>query len=343
MKPILLSIILFFATTICSQKVNTAIVAFYNFENLYDTIDQDHVQDEEFTPAGTKNYKGYIYIEKLAHLDDVVSLIGTEFNPDGAAIIGTAEIENKSVLKDFVKQEKVKNRNYQIVHYDSKDARGVDVALLYNPKYFKVINSQKIYVDLSSKGESSPTRDILWVKGMLMGEIVHVFVNHWPSRRGGEEISLEKRCLAASFCRKVIDSIQLEDPLAKIIVMGDLNDDPNSPSVTDCLKALGSKEKAKDGYLYNPFLDYYSKGIGTLAYNDSWNLFDQIMVSEPFLNNKPNEIGFKNAYIFSKSFMTNITGAFKGYPLRTYVGDTYAGGYSDHFPTYIVLTKKITE
>lgn len=343
-----LKLILFLSILIGSQISNaqdkyvSGIIGFYNFENLYDTIDQDHVQDEEFTPTGTKRYTGEVYRDKLTKLDRVVSEIGTDLNPDGVAILGVAEIENKSVLRDFSSQEKVKSRNYKIVHYDSRDARGVDVALLYNPKYFKVIKSGKIEVDLSDLGEGH-TRDILWVNGLFMGEEIYVMVGHWPSRRGGEEVSLERRCRAASTMRMKIDSIQKETPNAKIVVMGDLNDDPTSPSVTDCLKADGDISKASNGVLFNPFYDYFKNGIGTLAYNDSWNLFDQIMISEGFLDKREYSIMYQKAYIFSKSYMKNLTGSYKGYPFRTFAGDMYQGGYSDHFPTYLYFKKKLKE
>lgn len=337
-----LFLVLFFSVNslFSQEKYISGIIGFYNFENLYDTIDQEFVQDEEFTPNGTKRYTGKVYWEKLTKLDQVVSEIGVDLNPDGVAILGVAEIENKSVLRDFSKQEKVKDRGYKIVHYDSKDARGVDVGILYNPKYFKVIKSGKIEVDLSDLGEGH-TRDVLWAQGLFMGEEIYVMVGHWPSRRGGEEVSLERRCRAATTMRTKIDSIQKEYPKAKIVVMGDLNDDPTSPSVTDCLKASGDIFKATNGVLFNPFYDYFKKGIGTLAYNDSWNLFDQIMISEGFLEKFEYSLLYQKAFIFSKTYMKNLTGNFKGYPFRTYVGDTYQAGYSDHFPTFLYFKKKL--
>lgn len=322
----------------------TAIIAFYNFENLYDTIDQKDVMDDEFTPKGTKNYTGKIYKEKLTHLDEVISQIGVEVNPDGPAILGVAEIENRSVLEDFTKQNGVRGRNYQIVHYDSYDERGIDVALFYNPKYFRVIKSRALYVKLgNTSGDKGATRDVLWVNGLLNGEEINVFVAHWPSRRGGEEVSLAKRAIAAETGRRMIDTLLQSNPKAKVVYMGDLNDDPTSPSVTKHLRATGQSNKLKEGDLFNPFYSYYKKGIGTLAYNDSWNLFDQIMVSQAWLDKNQKGFFFQKAEIFNRPFLATTTGNFKGYPHRTYVGDTYAGGYSDHFPTYIVLFKKVTD
>jgi endonuclease/exonuclease/phosphatase family metal-dependent hydrolase len=206
--------------------------------------------------------------------------------------------------------------------------------LLYNPKYFKVLKSDKIFVDLSEFSEGGKTRDILWVKGEFMGEELHIMVGHWPSRRGGEEASMARRCKAAETMRKKADSIYLENPDANIITMGDLNDDPTSPSVVNCLKAVSDRSKANSGIFYNPFADYFKKGIGTLAFNDAWNLFDQIIVS-PSMIEKTAKLKFDGAYIFSRKYMISMD------PYRTYNGDVYAGGYSDHFPTYIVIKKPI--
>lgn len=339
-KNLAIIILLLSAIAINAQvKYNVGLIGFYNLENLYDTIDQAHVSDEEFTPNGTRRYDGKTYIDKLSKLEQVLSEMGTDHRPEGFALLGVAEIENRTVLKDLCAQPKLADKNLKIVHYDSKDARGIDVGLLYNPKYFKVINSGKIYVDMSDLGEGK-TRDILWVKGLFMGEELYVMVAHWPSRRGGEEASMAKRCRAAEFMRAKADSIYKTEPNANIVMMGDLNDDPTSPSLVNCLKAVGEKENAIDGKMFNPFADYFRKGIGTLAYNDSWNLFDQIIVSSSMIN-KDNGLIFDGAHIFTRKYMTQMDGQYKGYPFRTYNGDIYQGGYSDHFPTYMVIKKKV--
>lgn len=320
------------------EKYNIGLIGFYNLENLYDTIDQDDVNDEEFTPEGTRRYTPAVYRDKLSKLEKVLAEMGTDHSDEGIAILGVSEIENRSVLKDLTAQEKLKSKNFKIVHYDSRDARGVDVGLLYNPKYFKVLKSDKIYVNMDDLGEGK-TRDILWVQGLFMGEELHVMVAHWPSRRGGEEVSLPKRCRAAEFMRAKADSIYLLNPNANIIVMGDLNDDPTSPSVVKCLKSSGKKEEAVDGIFFNPFYDYFKKGIGTLAYADAWNLFDQVIVS-PSMLKADNTLQYGGGFIFSRNYMVQMDGQYKGYPLRTYNGDIYQGGFSDHFPTYVVLKKR---
>lgn len=329
------------------QAQNTykvGVIGFYNLENLFDTIDQPDVNDDDFTPEGANLYTPVVYKDKLGKLSDVVSDIGMDVSPDGVSILGVAEIENESVLRDLVAMPKLKSRNFQIIHYDSPDRRGIDVAMLYNPKYFTVKHSEPLYVPLkNSDGTPYFTRDILYVYGSYCGEPIHLFVNHWPSRRGGEEASAPSRALAAGVAKAKIDSINKADPNAKIILMGDLNDDPVSPSLTRVLGTQGDKEKVKSKGLYNPWVGYYKDGIGTLAYNDAWNLFDQIVVSYPFLDKKQSGFFFQKASIYKKEFMLQKSGRYKGYPMRTYDYSIYVGGYSDHFPTYITLLRPVVK
>jgi hypothetical protein len=324
------------------QLYKVLAIGFYNVENLYDTINQPNVNDDEYTPEGARGYTGKIFKDKLSKLSDVISLMGTDYTPDGMAILGMAELENRSVLEALVKEPKLVEKNYGIVHYDSPDLRGVDVALLYHPKYFRETYSEPLFVPLKgNEGKGYFTRDILYVEGYLIDEKVHIFVNHWPSRRGGEEASAPGRALAASVAKHKIDSVLALNPDAKIILMGDLNDDPISPSVAKVLGAKGKKEDVKPGQLYNPWVDPYKKGIGTLAYQDAWGLFDQIIISYGWLKKEQKGYHFHKAEIFNREFMVQKTGKYKGYAMRTYDGNRYAGGYSDHFPTYIILAKPV--
>jgi endonuclease/exonuclease/phosphatase family metal-dependent hydrolase len=204
-----------------------------------------------------------------------------------------------------------------------------------------VISSASLYVPLKdSDGKPRFTRDILYVHGLLQGEPFHIFVNHWPSRRGGEQASAPGRALAASVAKARIDSIFMTDPDAKIILMGDLNDDPVSPSVTKVLGAKTDASKVRRSELYNPWYAYYKEGIGTLAYNDAWNLFDQIIISQSMLNKSQDGFFLQRAEIFKREFMLQTSGRYKGYPKRTYDFSNYMGGYSDHFPTYLILLKE---
>ncbi len=339
---ILAAIILPIVVFAQQKQYKVGCIGFYNFENLFDTLDTPNKIDEEFTPQGANRYDTKIYLDKLNNLAQVVAELGTEITPDGIAILGTAEIENRKVLEDFVQHPLIKSRNFQIVHYESPDERGIDVALIYQPKYFQVITSRPIEVEIyEDNNERSYTRDILFVSGWFDGEPIHIMVNHWPSRRGGEAATQPLRNYAANLCKTIADSLLQADPNAKVLIMGDLNDDPSSPSVREVLNAKQKKEQVKPGSFFNPMYDYYKKGIGTLAYQDAWSLFDQIIISHGWINEKAGGYQFYQAHVHNKSYLTQTTGQFRGYPLRAYVGSTYMGGYSDHFPVYLYLLKEI--
>jgi hypothetical protein len=344
MKYLFLTLIFLFSIQFSkaqTKKYKIATIAFYNLENLYDTIDDPLKNDDEFTPNGKKKYSASVYFDKLQKLSTVISEIATEVTPDGAAILGVAEIENRNVLEDLCKTEKLKNRNYKVVHYDSPDERGVDVALLYNPKYFKLLASKPITLSTFHLGGDRPTRDILWVTGLLDGDTVQLFVNHWPSRGGGEELTAPFRNEGSRICKHYIDSLVNINANAKCIIMGDLNDNPTNPSCSKIVNAVSNPDKLKtQKQMFNPWLNYYKKGLGTLAYQDVWSLFDQLILSYGFVKSDKGYV-FKQAIIYSKPYMISNTGRFKGYPFRTFDFDNYNGGYSDHFPTYIILLKEL--
>ncbi|GJM32242.1 MAG: endonuclease [Saprospiraceae bacterium] len=346
-KLIFLTLLLILPLLSAAQKkkqYQIGAIGFYNFENLFDTEDDPVINDDDFTPQGDNLYTDVIYQEKLSHLARVVSELATEKTPDGVALLGVAEIENRKVLEDFVIQPKIIDRNYQIVHFDSPDRRGIDVALLYQPKYFKVIESKALPVMLYRADSSRIyTRDILYVAGEFNGEPMHVFVNHWPSRRGGQAASQPLRNAAAFVCKQVCDSLLNVDPLAKIMIMGDLNDDPVSPSVKSVLDAKGKKEQVRKKGFYNPLYTYFKKGIGTLAYQDAWSLFDQIIVSNGLISKQAEGYHYYQAVVHNPKYLVQKTGHFKGYPFRTFSGNAYLGGYSDHFPVYIYVIKEISE
>ncbi len=343
-KKFVAALLLFASLSATAQKKDykPIIIGFYNLENFYDTVDNPITNDEEFLPKGIRNYNTDIYLDKVNKLATVISQIGTEFNPDGPAVLGVAEVENDTVLQQLVQHKLIGKRNYGIVHYDSKDIRGVDVGLLYNPKYFKPDTSDKLFVQLPGGSKDSYfTRDILWVKGKLDGETVHIYVNHWPSRVGGEQRSAPARNAAAQVCKNHMDSIAKLEPNARVIIMGDLNDDPINESVTTVLNAKAKTKDVFKGGLYNPWTDLYKKGIGTLAYQDAWGLFDQILISYPFLDKDQSGLFFYQPHIFQREYLVENKGRYKGYPMRTWDGNTYRGGYSDHFPTYLVMLKKV--
>lgn len=321
-----------------SVKRSPLVIAFYNLENLYDTIDNPMVSDDEFTPQGAKQYNADIYRDKLFKLATVIKDIGVTDHTAGAAILGVAEIENDTVLYDLVRHFLLRDRKLKIIHFDSKDARGIDVGLLYNPALFIPHQAMPLRVELPGRTkEASSTRDILYVKGNLMGETVHIYVNHWPSRRGGEVRSAPARAAAAIVCRKHIDSILLAVPYAKMIVMGDLNDNPVDKSIRKQLNTSGNLSHTQPQQLFNPWEQHYNLGYGTLANRDIWGLFDQILLSYAFTDTTQKGWQYQKSVIYSKPFMVENSGRYMGYPIRTWDGNNYRGGFSDHFPTYIVL------
>jgi len=337
---IILSFLVFSA--LAQKQYKVAPIAFYNFENLFDTEDDPLTRDDDFTPDGDYLYTDKVYEEKLQNLATVVNLLGKDINPEGVAILGVCEVENRRVLEDLVEHSLIKEKNYQIVHYDSPDKRGIDVGLIYNPKYFKLLHSAPVPIDVvKSNGDTLFTRDILHVHGLLDGEPIHFLVNHWPSRRGGEQTSAYLRNHAATTARNLIDKLETEDPKAKVVLMGDLNDHPNNDSVKKHLRAEGKKKKVSDGEMYNPMYSFFKRGNGTTAWRDSWGLFDQIVITPSLLEAQEDQFTFFKAEVFNKGFLIQKTGRYKGYPYRTFSGGQYIGGFSDHLPVLIYLVKEV--
>lgn len=339
---ILIAVLVLSSITVqAQQQYKIGAIGFYNFENLFDTLDAPDIRDEEFTPSGDKLWNSKKYQEKMGNLAKVVSELGSDLTPDGVAVLGVSEVENRSVLEDFVKHPLIEDRNYQIIHEDSPDFRGIDVALLYNPKYFKPLGHKAIPLLIyNSSGKRKTSRDILYVAGEFDGEPIHLLVNHWPSRGGGEAATQPYRNAGALICKQVCDSLMQVDPKAKVIIMGDLNDDPISPSVKEVLNAQSKKKKVRQGGLYNPMYELFRKGAGTLAYRDAWSLFDQMLISKGLLEDEEG-YRFYKVVVHNPPYLLQKSGRFQGYPFRTFGGDTYLGGYSDHFPVYSFLVKPI--
>ena len=226
-----------------------------------------------------------------------------------------------------------------MVHYDSPDRRGVDVGLIYNPKYFKMTSS-KSYRTVVPNDPEFITRDQLLVSGMFDGEPMHFIVMHWPSRFGGEKRSLPGRVAAATLCRHIADSILREDANAKIIMMGDYNDYPDNKSVTEYLRASGDMKDLRDGEFFNPMYDLHKKGYGTNYFRDVPGVLDQTVITPGLLPTDYSTYQFKVAKVHNKEFLKQHGGRYNGYPFRTFAGGVWMGGYSDHFPVYVILLKK---
>ncbi len=317
-------------------------IAFYNLENLFDTIDDPDLWDERSPIMEMKGNRSEVYQKKMNNMARVIADIGTSEAKTPPAIIGVCEIENIGVLEDLIASDYLKEHHYSIIHYDSQDKRGIDVALLYQSRYFKPTKSKSYNVKLYDAGNRVYTRDQLLVSGVLDGEMIHLIVNHWPSRRGGEAKSRPMRMGAARYNKRMIDSLQKMYESPKIFGMGDLNDDPINASLKDVLEATGVKNEVKEGGIYNPMEDMFRRGHHTLGYRDNINLFDQIYMTSPALakNNDYKTWQFYKANIFNPSYLINNKGRYKGYPFRSYSYGVFIGGYSDHYPVYIYLIRE---
>ncbi|NJB38149.1 endonuclease/exonuclease/phosphatase family protein [Croceivirga sp. JEA036] len=310
---------------------NQHVIAFYNLENLFDTVDDPHILDDDFTKKGFKKWKNKRYLAKTRKLAKAISKIGEDDGLAPPVLVGVAEIENKRVVERLLGEDALKNLDYGYVHYDSPDERGIDTALFYRKDNFEVLSSETIPLLINSlNGERDFTRDILYVHGKLNGEALHIFVNHWPSRRDGAKLTAYKRIAAAHTIIEKLEQIRQVEGEPNVLVMGDFNDDPNSDSI---------KTLMKTGWFINPMEKSLSPDLGSANYKGKWSLFDQIIVSHSFLNHEPNTHSFSKAKIFAPHFLKEWKGKYKGTPFRTFGGKRYLGGYSDHFPVYLVLKK----
>ena len=343
--PFTLFVAFFTISGVLSQEAKTyniRTVAFYNLENLFDTINDPLTLDDDRTPEGKDNWTTERYDEKIYNMSKVLSEIGSRDSQNSPDIIGLCELENRQVVEDLTNHPTLREKDYGIIHFDSPDERGIDVALLYKKTVFLPTSFTSLRLLLTNENEYRDyTRDQLVVGGILDGEEMHFIVNHWPSRSGGEARSKPYRIAAARLNKKIIDSITKLNPEAKIIGMGDFNDDPIDDSLKKILKTKGSLTDLENRDLYNPMETLYKKGIGSLAYRDQWNLFDQIYFTANITHESPGRYRFWKAGVYSPSHLIDKKGQYKGYPLRTYAGGNYIGGYSDHFPVYIHLIKAI--
>lgn len=313
-----------------------ASIAYYNLENLFDTIDTPDVNDFEFTPAGPNLWNTERYMTKLHNMARVIEGIGSEKVPGGPTIIALSEMENRKVLEDLINTPPLKGLGYSIIHYQSPDRRGIDVALLYKPALFHITNTTSNRLTIPWRDDFF-SRDQLVVSGKLDGEMLHIIVNHWPSRRSPPKYRAE----AAKLSRHLSDSLKALYPNAKVMIVGDLNDDPRDRSIKKVLGAQGRKPAVIEDGLFNPYYELHRQGVGTIAWRDAWNLFDQIIVSEPLLNETNGGWKLFDARVYNPPFLFQKDGPFEGYPHRTFAGGRYIAGFSDHLPVYVFLKKEI--
>ena len=350
-----LAVLLLLSGVLFAQKGGSRnyIVGFYNLENLFDIYNDPAKNDEEFLPDGKNRWTQEKYNKKVHNMAQVIAAMAKD-NGRFHTILGVSEIENRLVLEDLVADPQIAAANYQIIHYDGPDRRGVDVALLYNPTQFSYLDSESIpfdfegsKVDITLNKEEQDyfrTRDILMVHGLIDGEHFAFYVMHLPSRIGGKGFDLRSR--GAEICYNHAMEMMKKYPGIKIAAMGDMNDDPFDDSMAVWLHGRENLDEVGEEDFFNPFLSMIKAGYGSLCYQNQWCIYDQILVNSTLA--KPPQGGLKitplvkNTYygrIFKKPFMIQQKGQYKDQPFRTFSNGSFIGGYSDHFPTYILISK----
>jgi len=321
-----------------NAKVKKLYVVSYNVENLFDyTDDPANTGDDDFLPTSEKKWDSEKYTKKLANLSSVICAIDSVNLP---VFVGLYELENQKVIEDLIQTEKLKRGNYGIVHEESPDKRGIDVGFIYQKDVFQYI-SHKVVPLIIESDSNFESRDILYVEGLLGKDTLHVIVNHWPSRRGGQEESEPKRIAAAQILRSTVDLILTKNPNANIIIMGDMNDEPQNKSLSETLNAKNNNPPTSNTELFNLMYSYDLNNQGSYSYKGEWDMIDNIIISKNLITKKS---GWKyqqsSAKIFDdKRFMFYNSKIDQYTPSKTYGGDTYFGGYSDHLPIYMILEK----
>ena len=340
---LVLSLLLVAVCGNAQKKFSVYAVGFYNQENLFDTCHDAGKNDREFLPTGSYRWNGLKYTHKLRNMARALADMGTDVLPDvGCAVIGLSEVENSKVLDDLTAQEPLRARGYKYVHIEGPDTRGIDCAMLYNPSLFEVKDAKLLpYVPDETMKSDFKTRGFLTVSGEMAGEPVTVIVCHWPSRFSGPAY----RERAAYLVKDIKDSLLRVDPATKVLIMGDMNDDPTNKSMKDILGAKPEVKDVKDGCMYNPWYNILVKqGTGTLSYQGSWNLFDQIVMTPNLVNTDGKKdfstLKYWKNQIFHRDYLMNTEGRYKGTPKRTHASGIWLDGFSDHLPVVVYLVKE---
>ena len=322
----------------CTQRADNhrLAIGFYNCENFFDYTDNPLKDDEEFTPGGKFHYTRKIYESKLRNIATVIRSMD---QGKGPVLLGLAEVENSRVLTDLINQPEIAAYHLRFEWFEGPDPRGINVALLYNPKYFRSLNANALRVDLRGCAGKSDTRDVLQVHGILIGDTVDIFVNHWPSRVVGVEESKQKRSIAAKVNRDAVLAITGKNAEAKIIVMGDFNDNPEDSSIKYTLAATDDAGTTHSCDLYNPWSRMHKKGVGTEVFRHTWNMFDQIIISKSLISNKNHKVHYDGAEIYKPDFLIDRYKGHEGEPHRSFAGTKWINGYSDHFPILVYLSE----
>ena len=325
------------------KKFSVYGVGFYNMENLFDTCHDEGKRDYEFLPTGSYRWNGMKYTHKLHNMARALADLGTDVLPNvGCAFVGLAEVENHKVLDDLTAQPQLAQRGYRYVHVEGPDRRGIDCALLYNPSLFSVRTVKLVpYIQTLAKDSDFLTRGFLTICGTLAGEPVAVVVCHLPSRFSDSFY----REQGARQIRAIKDSLLREDSDCKVLVMGDMNDDPINKSICEALGGKGQIDEVGNDEMYNPWYNILVKeGVGTLFYQGAWNLFDQILLSPNLLNRHGTKdfatLKYWKHQIFKRDYLFQTEGKYKGSPKRTTAGGVWLDGFSDHLPVAVYLVKE---
>ncbi len=304
-------------------------IGFYNVENLFDIYDDPNTEDEWFLPSSETNWNEKRYLKKLHDLAKVIDALNPE--KGGPDLLGLCEVENKTVVEELTEQSVLSANHYSVVHYESPDSRGIDVAAVYNSEKFELITSESIFVAMPQSPKVK-TRDILYVqlKTNATGERLHFYVNHWSSRRKGEKETYFKRKNCATTLVKHMSDMQLDFESDNVIIVGDMNDYPDNESI---YSVLGAKQPDSDAELINLQYDNHQKGLGTYNHQGEWGCLDNVIVSEALLDN----VSSTDAHILKEDWMLYKGYKGDGVPNKTYGGSKYYGGYSDHLPVYFVV------
>ena len=329
------------------------VIGFYNVENLFDTEHDADKNDLAFTPEGENNWTPDKYERKLSNIASVISGMA-ETNGRWHTVLGLAEVENERVLRDLVSREEIAGAGYRFVHFESPDVRGIDCALLYRPDEFSVLEARVLPFSFDSPGgivfDKTPaeqadfrTRDVLCVRGELDGELFAVYVGHYPSRLGDKGADL--RCRASEIIYEDIRAQEALYPGIKVVVMGDMNDNPGDESLAVWLHGRETIEEMQEGDLFSPFLRMHKDGFGTEEYRGEWNIFDCIFVNGALADPADGSLRICKSddthygHVFNPPFLVQQEGRYAGTPFRSFSGGQFIGGYSDHYPTYIVISK----
>ncbi|MBN2773039.1 MAG: endonuclease/exonuclease/phosphatase family protein [Prolixibacteraceae bacterium] len=335
--PVIVFIYLtFYCGFLSAQQRGDFRILFYNVENLFDTEDNPYTEDDEFLPDSERRWNNYRLNNKLNNIAKVILASGGWESPD---IVGLCEVENRKVVEQLLNNSSLKNQKYKVIHKESPDPRGIDVSMIYKEESFRPLKYE--YNGLKNEdGEVRKTREILYVKGIVKeSDTLHLFFNHWPSRYSGYLETVEFRKLAARTLRNRIDLILSDNPDAKVIIMGDFNDQPTDESLTSLLLAKSGTDASEQNTLINLSAGCETSNYGTIKYQSQWQIYDQVIVSKEILDTvQPIFSSPENAGVIHFDFLLTEDKKYGGLkPFRTYNGFSYEGGFSDHLPVYIDL------